>query len=60
MKKLIILSATTLALMTYACKNEEKPAEEVTVETAVEQMTEAIADSNAVAPAADSAATASH
>ncbi len=58
MKKLIILSTLTFALFTISCKNEEKAAEEaVSVETAVEQMTEAVADTNAVAPVAtDSAA----
>lgn len=57
MKKILFLSSMTLALMTVSCKEKEEAAETaVPVETAVEQMTEAIADTNAVAPAADTAA----
>lgn len=59
MKKLIILSTLTFALFAVSCNNEEKAAEEaVSVETAVEQMTEAVADTNTVAPAATDTAAA--
>lgn len=57
MKKLFFLA--TLAFAMTSCKNEEPKTEDVSVEQGIQQMTEAVADTNAVAPAAttDTAAT---
>lgn len=58
MKKSIILLSSLFVLSLVACNNKEEPkTEEVSMETAVEQMTEALDTTNAVAPVADSAAT---
>ena len=56
MKKLAIISAVAFSLSMVACKNEEPTkAEEVSVEQGIQQMTEAIADTNAVVAVSDSA-----
>jgi uncharacterized lipoprotein NlpE involved in copper resistance len=56
MKKLALIAFTALSLTIVSCNNEEKKTEEVTMDQAVEQMTQALDTANAVAPAADSAA----
>jgi hypothetical protein len=55
MKKLAIISALAFSLSIVACKNEEPMTEEVSVEQGIQQMTEAIADTNAVVAVSDSA-----
>lgn len=57
MKKITLLSFSLLILAYVGCNNaEEKKAEEVSVETAVEQMTQALDTTNAVAPVSDTMA----
>ena len=56
MKKLVLIAFTALSLTIVSCNNEEKKTEEVTMDQAVEQMTQALDSANVVAPAADSAA----
>ena len=60
MKKLVLIAFTALSLTIVSCNNEEKKTEEVTMDQAVEQMTQALDSANVVAPAADSAAPAAH
>ena len=60
MKKLVLIAFTALSLTIVSCNNEEKKTEEVTMDQAVEQMTQALYSANVVAPAADSAAPAAH
>lgn len=57
MKKIMILTSCALALCYVSCKNDEQNTDEASVEKAVEQMTEAVADTNTVViPPADSGA----
>lgn len=54
-KSIIVLSS--LAILAIGCKSkEEAKPEEVSIETAVEQMTQALDSANAVAPVADTMA----
>lgn len=56
MKKLALIAFTALSLSIVSCNNEEAKTEEVSMDQAVEQMTQALDSANVVAPAADSAA----
>ena len=56
MKKLALIALTALSLSLVSCNNEEAKTEEVTMDQAVEQMTQALDSANVVAPATDSAA----
>ncbi|MBL7789989.1 MAG: hypothetical protein JNL75_09210 [Chitinophagales bacterium] len=56
MKKLALIALTASSLTILSCNNEEKKTEEVTMDQAVEQMTQALDSANVVAPATDSAA----
>lgn len=58
MKKLLSFAVLALSLATFSCNNEETKTEEVTMDQAVEQMTQALDSANVVAPVADSAAAA--
>jgi hypothetical protein len=60
MKKLVLITLAMLSLSFVSCNNEEAKTEEVTMDQAVEQMTQALDSANVVAPAADSAAPAAH
>lgn len=60
MKKLALITLTMISLSFVSCNNEEKKTEEVTMDQAVEQMTEALDSANVVAPAADTTAPAAH
>lgn len=51
MKKLALFILTGLSLAIVSCNNEEKKTEEVTMDQAVEQMTQALDTANAVASA---------
>ena len=57
MKKLFILFATTATLAIVSCGQKEEKAEAQSVETAVQQMTEAVADTSTVATVDSVAAT---
>ena len=56
MKKLALIALTALSLSLVSCNNEEAKTEEVTMDQAVEQMTQALDSANVVVSAADSAA----
>ena len=60
MKKTALIALTALSFSLVSCNNEEAKTEEVTMDHAVEQMTQALDSANVVAPAADSAASAAH
>jgi hypothetical protein len=62
MKKLALFIFTGLSLAIVSCNNEEKKTEEVSMDQAVEQMTQALDTANAVAstPADTAAAPAAH
>jgi len=56
MKKLVLITLAMVSLSFVSCNNEEKKAEEISIDQTVEQLTEALDTANVVAPAADSAA----
>jgi PBP1b-binding outer membrane lipoprotein LpoB len=56
MKKTSIILATALLVFSMSCKNEPKVEEQPNVEQAIEQMTQALDTTNAVAPVMDTAA----
>jgi uncharacterized lipoprotein NlpE involved in copper resistance len=56
MKKIALIALIALSLSLVSCNNEEPKTEEVTMDQAVEQMTQALDSANVVAPAADSPA----
>lgn len=49
MKKLLLIGFAMLSLTIIGCNNEEKKTEEVSMDQAVEQMTQALDSANVVA-----------
>jgi uncharacterized lipoprotein NlpE involved in copper resistance len=60
MKKLALITLTMISLSFVSCNNEEKKTEEVTMDQAVEQMTQALDTANAVVAADTATAPAAH
>jgi len=58
MKKIVLISFAALSLTVTSCNNEEKKTEEVSMDQAVEQMTQALDSANVVATDTASATTA--
>jgi hypothetical protein len=51
MKKLVLITLAMATLSFVSCNNEEKKAEEISIDQTVEQLTEALDTANSVAPA---------
>jgi uncharacterized lipoprotein NlpE involved in copper resistance len=60
MKKLVLITLAMVSLSFVSCNNEEKKAEEISIDQTVEQLTEALDTANSVAPADTANATAAH
>jgi uncharacterized lipoprotein NlpE involved in copper resistance len=60
MKKLVLITLAMATLSFVSCNNEEKKAEEISIDQTVEQLTEALDTANSVAPADTANAPAAH